>query len=110
MSETSRIIEEMHESLQALDKLGLMEPHETVATEALYDSCKIPQYSSENVKNLRSRFALTQAALASILNTSISSVRQWEQGVKRPGGPSNKLLYLLDKKGMDALSVSADGQ
>ncbi|MBO4311885.1 MAG: helix-turn-helix domain-containing protein [Desulfovibrionaceae bacterium] len=107
MPRTSRIIEEMHESLQALDKLGLMEPQETAAIEAMYDACKVPQYSPENVKNLRTRLALTQRALASILNTSVSSVRQWEQGVKRPSGPSNKLLYLLDKKGMEALSVSA---
>ena len=106
MPETSRIIEEMHESLQALDELGLMEPQEVAATEALYDACKVPQYSPENVRNLRSRFSLTQMALASILNTSVSSIRQWEQGKKRPSGPSNKLLYLLDKKGMEALSVS----
>ena len=105
MPKTSRIIEEMHESLHALDEMGLLEPQETAAAEAMYDAYKVPQYSPEGVKSLRSRLALTQAALASILNTSVSSVRQWEQGVKRPGGPSNKLLYLLDKKGLEALSV-----
>ena len=107
MTKSSRIIEEMHESMQALDELGLMEQHESATLEALYDAYKVPQYSAEHVKSLRKRFALTQAALAAILNTSISSVRQWEQGAKRPGGPSNKLLYLLDKKGVDALCVSA---
>ena len=107
MPRTSRIIEEMHESMQALDDLGLMEPQESATIEALYDAYKVPQYTPEKVKSLRSRLSLTQTALASILNTSVSSVRQWEQGVKRPSGPSNKLLYLLDKKGMEALSVSA---
>lgn len=106
MPKKSRIIEEMNESLHALDRLGLMEPQEMATVEAMYDAYKVPQYSAENVKSLRSRFDLTQVALASILNTSVSSVRQWEQGTKRPGGPSNKLLYLLDKKGMEALSVS----
>jgi putative transcriptional regulator len=41
--------------------------------------------------------------LASILNTSLSTVRQWEIGRKRPSGPSLKLLDLLDRKGLEAL-------
>ena len=72
MPKTSRIIEEMHESLQALDELGLMEPQEVTASEALYDACKVPQYSPENERNLRSRISLTQMALAAILSSMTS--------------------------------------
>jgi len=46
---------------------------------------------------------VSQAALAAILNTSLSTVRQWEIGEKRPSGPSVKLLNLLDRKGLQAL-------
>ena len=98
MPETSRTIEKMHESLQALEELGLMELQEAAATEALYDACKVPQYSPENVRNLRSRFSLTQMALASILNTSVSSVRQWEQGKKRQAVPQTSCCIFLTKK------------
>jgi putative transcriptional regulator len=52
---------------------------------------------------LRTRHRLSQAVLASILNTSLSTVRQWEIGQKRPSGPSLKLLDLLDRKGLEAL-------
>jgi putative transcriptional regulator len=35
--------------------------------------------------------------------TSLSTVRLWEIGEKRPSGPSVKLLNLLDRKGLQAL-------
>jgi putative transcriptional regulator len=41
--------------------------------------------------------------LASLLNTSASTVRKWEIGEKQPSGPSLKLINLLDRKGLDAL-------
>ena len=52
---------------------------------------------------LRERLAVTQAELASVLNTSPSTVRKWETGEKRPSGPSLKLLDLLDRKGLEAV-------
>ncbi len=41
--------------------------------------------------------------MASVLNTSVSTVRKWEQGDKQPSGPSLKLLDLLDRKGLEAV-------
>jgi len=43
---------------------------------------------------------LSQAVLASVLNTSTSTVRKWEVGDKRPSGPSQKLLDILERKGL----------
>jgi len=40
--------------------------------------------------------------LAGIINTSAATVRAWEAGTKKPGGPSCKLLELLDRKGLEA--------
>ncbi|SAL29124.1 transcriptional regulator-like protein [Caballeronia udeis] len=37
------------------------------------------------------------------LNTSASTVQKWEQGQKRPNGPSQKLLDLVDRKGLEAM-------
>ncbi|MGK2898206.1 MAG: helix-turn-helix domain-containing protein [Burkholderiaceae bacterium] len=59
--------------------------------------------SSEHIRALRDRLKLSQAVLATVLNTSLSTVRQWEIGEKHPSGPSLKLLHLLDRKGLDAL-------
>ncbi|WP_322077694.1 helix-turn-helix domain-containing protein [Burkholderia cepacia] len=41
--------------------------------------------------------------LAAALNTSSSTVRKWEIGDKRPSGPSQKLLNLIDRKGLEAV-------
>jgi putative transcriptional regulator len=63
----------------------------------------VPAYSSRRIRALRARHKLSQAVLASVLNTSLSTVRQWEIGEKHPSGPSLKLLSLLDWKGLEAL-------
>jgi putative transcriptional regulator len=46
---------------------------------------------------------MSQAVFAAFLNTSVSTVQKWEIGEKKPGGPSLKLLNLIDKKGVDTL-------
>jgi putative transcriptional regulator len=38
-----------------------------------------------------------------MLNISASTVRKWEAGDKQPSGPSQKLLDLIDRKGLDAV-------
>lgn len=63
----------------------------------------VPNYSSAKIRALRARHKLSQAVFASVLNTSLSAVRQWEIGDKQPSGPSLKLLNLLDKKGLEVL-------
>ena len=63
----------------------------------------MPEYSSARIRELRDRYRVSEAVLATVLNTSLSTVRQWEIGEKRPSGPSVKLLNLLDRKGLQAL-------
>lgn len=64
----------------------------------------VPEYDADSIKALRERLHISQAMLATILNTSLSTVKQWEIGLKRPGGTSAKLLDLLNRKGIEALS------
>jgi putative transcriptional regulator len=44
-----------------------------------------------------------RAVFAAYLNTSRSTVQKWEQGQKKPNGPSLKLLNLIEQKGLEAL-------
>jgi putative transcriptional regulator len=39
-----------------------------------------------------------------MLNTSISTIQKWEIGEKRPSGPSLKLLDVVQRRGIGALS------
>lgn len=98
----SRIIEEMYETARGLYKAGLIDKRRMLEYDALCPA-PIPAYSSEKIRALRERHKLSQAVLASVLNTSLSTVRQWEIGKKHPSGPSLKLLDLLDRKGLEAL-------
>ena len=53
--------------------------------------------SSEEIKAIRARTRLSQAVFAKLLNVSPSSVRQWEQGKRKPTGSTKVLLDLLNK-------------
>lgn len=74
-----------------------MEEYDAMCLEPVHD------FSAEMVKALREKLQVSQTVLASVLNTSPSAVRQWESGAKRPGGPSLKLLNLLERKGLAAV-------
>lgn len=58
---------------------------------------------TRSMKALRERLQLSQAVLASVLNTSASTVRKWEVGDKRPSGPSQRLLDIIERKGLEAV-------
>jgi putative transcriptional regulator len=100
-TKTSRILDTVHETAGDLHAAGLIDKRRMRQYGAL--CAPILEYSSEKIRTLRSRHRLSQAALASVLNTSLSTVRQWEGGDKHPSGPSLKLLSLLDRKGLEAL-------
>lgn len=61
---------------------------------------KIPdvQISSEKVHKIRMKTRFSQTVFARLLNVSPSSVRQWEQGKRKPTGSTKVLLEILDKE------------
>lgn len=99
---TSRLLEAVHETARDLRKAGFIDKRRMRQYDALC-LAPVPDCSSEKIRALRERFRISQAVLASVLNTSLSTVRQWEIGAKRPSGPSLKLLDLLDRKGLEGL-------
>jgi putative transcriptional regulator len=64
---------------------------------------QLPEYDAVRIRTLREKLNVSQTVLAAVLNTSVSTIRKWEVGDKRPSGPSVKLLSLLERKGLDAL-------
>jgi putative transcriptional regulator len=98
----SRILEAVHEGATDLHKEGFLDLRRMREFDALC-LATIPTYSGKKIRALRDRHQLSQAVLASLLNASLSTVRQWEIGQKHPAGPSAKLLNLLDRKGLEVL-------
>ncbi len=98
----SRILEAVHEMASDLHRLGFIDKRKMQKYGALCME-PIPEYNAAKIRALRKNLHLSQAVLAAVLNTSLSTVRKWEIGDKKPSGPSLKLLNLIDRKGLDAV-------
>lgn len=97
------ILKAVHETAKGLHKAGTMEAR----TMRDFDALCIPPvrtYTPAQIKRMRTRYKASQAVFAAYLNTSPSTVQKWEQGQKKPNGPSLKLLNLVDKKGLETLA------
>jgi len=100
----SRILETVHESASDLFAGGAIDAAQMKRFDELcLPVPTVPKFTGARIRALRDRYDITQAVLATILNTSLSTVRQWEIGAKHPSGPSSKLLDLLDRKGLAGL-------
>lgn len=97
-----KLLKALHETAQGLHQAGTMD----AVTLREFDALCLPpikDYSAAQIKRLRQRSKASQAVFAACLNTSASTVQKWEQGQKRPNGPSLKLLDLVDRKGLEAM-------
>jgi putative transcriptional regulator len=59
--------------------------------------------SAKEIRALRERANLSQAALARVLNLTVGYLSQLERGVKEPKGPSLALLNIVRNKGLEAI-------
>lgn len=98
----SRILGAVHETASDLHRLGFIDKRKMQAYDALCLS-PVPEYDAARIRELRESLRLSQSVLAAVLNTSVSTVRKWEIGDKKPSGPSSKLLDLIERKGLEAV-------
>jgi putative transcriptional regulator len=97
------ILEAVHETAGDLHKAGVMGE----MTMREFDALCLPEVkdlNADQIKRLRQKEKASQGVFAAYLNTSLSTVQKWEQGAKRPNGPSMKLLNLVQKYGLKALA------
>jgi putative transcriptional regulator len=59
--------------------------------------------SGEEIRTLRERAHLSQAAFARYLNLTVGYVSQLERGIKQPKGPALALLNVIRRKGLEAI-------
>ena len=98
-----KILDTVHGTAKGLHKACVMG---TKTMREFDELCLTPvkNLSAAQIKRLRTRNKASQAVFAAYLNTSPSTVQKWEQGQKKPNGPSLKLLNLVLQKGLDALT------
>ena len=97
------ILKAVHETAKGLHKSGTMDG----VTLREFDALCLPpvkSYTPAQIKRMRMHHKTSQAVFAAYLNTSPSTLQKWEQGQKKPNGPSLKLLNLVDNKGLEALA------
>lgn len=60
-------------------------------------------FSGEEIRALREKANLSQAAFARFLNLTTGYISQLERGVKKPSGPALTLLNVIRRKGLEAI-------
>ncbi|WP_242877897.1 helix-turn-helix domain-containing protein [Stenotrophomonas maltophilia] len=77
----SAILDAVHEGAAGLYASGFIDKRRMSMYEALCLE-PVPEYSSAQIRALRTSLELSQPVFAGVLNTSVSTVRSWEQGEK----------------------------
>ena len=97
-----KILEVVHDSAKDLHESGVMKETTLREFDAL---CLLPvkELIAAQIKRIRMKNKASQAVFAAYLNTGKSTVQKWEQGRKKPNGPSLKLLNLVAEKGLNVL-------
>lgn len=96
------VFEALHRSASALHRVGAMD----VQTMRNFDvACIEPpaNWNKTKVRQLRKRYHMSQPVFAAHLNSTPSTIAQWESGAKQPSNIAAKLLQVLDKHGPDIL-------
>ena len=99
----SAILEVVHEPATGLHQAGVMDQ----VTLRQFDRLCLPAVeplAPLQIKQIRETSRVSQAVFAALLNTSLSTVQKWEIGQKRPTGTALKLLYLVQKRGLEGVA------
>ena len=91
------LLDTAHEIANDLYSIGAID---TVTMREYDAAClkRVRDLKPREIKTLRLKEKVSQSVFAKYLNTSTSTVKQWEQGDKHPRGTSLKLLNLVQDK------------
>ena len=60
-------------------------------------SSRVFQFPDSEVRKLRENYGLSQDKFASLIGISVATLRNWEQGRRKPEGPARVLLMVAAK-------------
>ena len=103
----SRLSEALLETADDMHRIGIMNDDEyRKITVRLLGSQPLPAAKAiegEEIRSLRERAHMSQAAFARTLNLSAGYISQLERGTKQPKGPALALLNVIRRKGLEAI-------
>ena len=71
------------------------------------DDAEAMQDAAKFARRVRRRLGLSQLEFSQRIDVSLETIRNWEQGKRRPTGAAKALLKVLDKAPEAALSALA---
>lgn len=105
---SGRLDSELLEMADAQHRLGIMDEavHQKITARHLRSSelSTARPITADQVRELREKAHLSQAALARYLNMTSGYVSQLERGTTQAKGPALALLNVIRNKGIEALS------
>jgi putative transcriptional regulator len=103
----SSIVESILETAGDLHRHGLLDNEEyrqiTVRHLGAEPLPTAQPIQGEEIRGLRERANMSQAAFARTLNLSVGYISQLERGTKQPKGPALALLNVIRRKGFEAI-------
>jgi putative transcriptional regulator len=96
------VFEALHSSASALHRVGAMDDQTMRNFDVACIESPAP-WSKTKVRKLRKQYHMSQPVFAAHLNSTPSTIAQWESGAKRPSKIAAKLLQVLAKHGPDIL-------
>jgi len=74
------------------------------------DACRTFRILDPNVPEIRQQLGLTQERFASLLGISTATLKNWEQGRRKPDGPARVLLCVAAKYPRELLDTVQAGK
>lgn len=76
-----------------------------IALHQATDEAEAMQDAAKFARRVRKRLGLSQAEFSQRIDVSLDTIRNWEQGKRRPTGAAKALLKVLDKAPEAALAA-----
>jgi putative transcriptional regulator len=92
----------IHETAEGLHEAGAIDKR---TMREFDEAClaPLPDYTGQQIREIRERENVSQPVFAHYLAVSKNVVSDWERGIKTPGGPTKRLLSIIEKRGLAAL-------
>ena len=99
----SKVLNMVEEELQAINEVKDVSMSIREFNKIKYLPPK--HYSRIDIVKIRKKLHVSKTVFARVLNASESTIKKWEIGAKEPGCANSRLLQILEKKGLEVLSV-----
>ena len=103
----SKLTEAILETAEGMHRIGMLDDNEYRKITVRHLGAQTPPtakpISGKQIRSMRERANMSQAAFARSLNLSVGYISQLERGAKQPKGPALALLNVIRRKGFEAI-------